>query len=280
MESQYIAHLDVEQLIVRKFGKRKLPKIAINIIRKILRQDDINALFFNAPGKKNIDFIDSCMMQLNFSCNVLGKENLPSASDKKYIFVSNHPQGGAEAICIAHVLGHQYNGNIKFYANEFLTILEPLKDLFLPIYKHQRQNREGIRQIKEFYKTDNHLIVFPAGVTAYKSKGKIVDHKWHKNFIKVAIEHQRDVVPLYFDAKNSNLFYRIENFRKLIRSKLNFEVILFANEFFKQKGNAFNLYVGKPISWQTFHKDKVHQEWADSIKTHVFDLPNQYNGQL
>lgn len=280
MESQHIAKIDVEQLIIQKLGKRKLPKIAVNLIRKILRQDDINALFINAPGKKNLDFIDSCMEQLGFSCNVVGKDNLPPPSDKKYIFVSNHPQGGAEAICIAHVLGHQYSGNIRFYANEFLTVLEPLKELFLPIYKHQRQNRDGIRQIKEFYKTDNHLIVFPAGVTAYKSKGKIVDHQWHKNFIKVAIEYQRDVVPLYFEAKNSNLFYCIENFRKLIRSRINFEVILFANEFFKQRGNSFKLYIGEPISWRTLDKDKAHKEWADSIKDNVFDLPYKYDKQL
>lgn len=276
MDNQQIAKIDVEQLIVDKIGKRKLPKILVNLIRKILRQDDINTLFLNAPGKKNIDFIDSCMKQMDFSCNVVGKENLPDPSDKRFIFISNHPQGGAEAICIAHVLGNQYNGKIKFYANEFLTVLEPLKELFLPIYKHQSQNKDGIRQIKEFYETDNHLIVFPAGVTSYKWKGKIIDHKWHKNFIKVAIDHQRDVVPLYFEARNSNLFYCIENFRKRIRSKVNFEIILFANEFFKQKGNKFNLYIGKPIPWQTFDKKKAHQGWADWAKIHVFNLPNKY----
>ncbi|MBB4034832.1 putative hemolysin [Dysgonomonas hofstadii] len=275
MQSRYIAKVDIAQFFAEQFPGKKFPAFVVNLIRKILREKDINTLFINAPGKKNLDFIDSCMEQLRFSCNVVGKENLPAFSAGKFIFVSNHPQGGAEAICMAYILGHQYNGNIKFYANEFLTILEPLKEMFLPIYKHQRQNRDNIHRIKEFYETDYHLIVFPAGVTAYKSKGKITDHEWHKNFIKEAINYQRDVVPLYFEARNSNLFYCIENFRKRIRSKVNFEVLLFANEFFKQRGNTFTLYIGRPIPWQTFGQVKNHKEWADRVREVVFNLPEK-----
>ncbi|MDR1525523.1 MAG: hypothetical protein LBS79_09780, partial [Tannerella sp.] len=85
--------------------------------------------------------------------------------------------------------------------------------------------------------------------TAYKSKGKITEHEWRKHFIKVAVEHRRDVVPLYFEARNSELFYRIENFRKRIHSKINFEVLLFAREFFRQRGRTFTLHIGKPIPW-------------------------------
>jgi putative hemolysin len=180
-----------------------------------------------------------------------------------------------EAICIAHVLGHRYAGKIKFYANEFLTVFEPLKELFLPVHRHRQQDRESLRQIKEFYETDHHLVVFPAGATAYKSKGKITEHEWHKHFIKIAVEHKRDVVPLYFEAKNSELFYRIENFRKGIHSKINFEVLLFAHEFFRQRGRTFTLHIGKPVPWQTFDHTKNHREWAHWMQRLVTGLPDQ-----
>lgn len=274
MLNKEIEKINIERLIVEKFPNKKFPRIVTSIIKKIIHQDDINNLFANAPGMKNLDFIDSCMEQLKFTCNVIGEEYLPS-DGRNLIFASNHPQGGSEAICIAHVLGHKYAGKIKFYANQFLTILAPLNEMFLPIYKHQQQNREAINIIKEFYKTDNHLIVFPAGVTSHKSKGKVVDHDWHKSFIKASVRYQRDVVPLYFDAKNSEIFYCIENFRKKIHSKINFEVLLFANEFFKQKGKTFTLHIGKPIPWKTFNQRKAHDEWANWVKDLVFDLPNQ-----
>lgn len=135
--------IDIEKLLKERFGK-KLPAIVVKLLKKIARIDDINTLFINAPQKKNLDFIDSCIKQLGFSCNVFGLEHLPPLDNsEKLIFVSNHPQGGVEAICIAHILGHHYNGSIKFYANEFLSILKPLNEMFLPIHRNQL-NRESI----------------------------------------------------------------------------------------------------------------------------------------
>ncbi|GHT53383.1 glycerol acyltransferase [Bacteroidia bacterium] len=272
MQNGEIARIDVQQLMAELLPGRKFPRITRSIIQKIVHQDDINALFFNAPGKKNLDFINSCMEQLAFTCQVVGRDNLP-ADGRSLIFAGNHPQGGAEAICIAHVLGNQYDGKIRFYANGFLTVLSPLKDLFLPVRKHREQNREDFRLIREFYGSDNHLVVFPAGVTAYKSKGKIIDHSWRKHFIKVAVEYQRDIVPLYFVARNSALFYFIEDFRRLIHSRFRFEELLYPNEFFKQRGNTFTLYIGKPIPWQTFDNTKTPREWAHWVRNLVFDLP-------
>jgi putative hemolysin len=241
------------------------------MIEKMIAVDKINKLFASAPGAKNTAFTDACLKYLDVTCRVVGEENLPSA-DAKYIFASNHPQGGIEAICIASVLGRKYGDSIKFYANEILCYLEPLTELFVPI-KRKQKNKANVHAINDFYKTDNHIIVFPAGVTASKKKGKIIDHEWHKSFITKAIQNQRDVIPLYFQAQNSDLFYIIENFRRFIRSRINFDVILFGHEFFKQRGKTLTLYIGKPVSWETFDKTKTPKEWADSMKEIVCGLP-------
>ena len=262
--------IDVRQLMTERFPTRKLPGFVLDLIGKIVHQDDINALFANAPGKKNLDFIDSCMEQLRFTCRVEGEEHLP-AGDQRLVFASNHPQGGVEAICIAHVLGHRYAGKIKFYANEFLTVFAPLKEMLLPV--HRQQNRDSFRRINEFYETDHHLVIFPAGVTASRSKGKITEHEWRKHFIKIAVEHRRDVIPLYFEASNSDMFYRMENFRRWIHAKTRFEVLLFAHEFFRQRGRTFTLHIGEPVSWQTFDRTKNYREWAHWMQRLVAGLP-------
>lgn len=271
MDGEKVARLELEQLISERYTGKKIPSFVIKLFEKILCVDKINDLFEIANGKKNMEFIDVCMTDLDFTCTVVGADNLPDG-DRPLIFVSNHPQGGAEAICLAHVLGHKYDGKIKFYANEFLTSLDPLKELFLPIYKHRRQGKENSRIITEFYETENHLITFPAGVTSYRKNGKIIDHEWRKSFISAATKYQRDIVPLYFEAKNSNLFYCIEGFRKLIHSPVNFEVILFAREFFKQKGNSFTLFVGKPIDWQMFDRSKSTKDWTRLVREEVYSL--------
>ncbi|MDR3142964.1 MAG: glycerol acyltransferase [Tannerellaceae bacterium] len=272
MQYQDTDSIDVRQLISERFPGRFLPGFVPDIIGKIVHQDDINSLFANASGKKNLDFIDSCMEQLRFTCKIAGEQRLP-VDGRRLVFACNHPQGGVEAICIAHVLGRRYAGKIKFYANEFLSVFTPLKELFLPVYR--QQNRDSLRRINEFYETDHHLVIFPAGVTAYKSKGKITEHEWRKHFIKVAVEHKRDVVPLYFEARNSDMFYCIENFRKRIHSKINFEVLLFAHEFFRQRGRTFTLHIDEPVPWQTFDHTKTHKEWAHWMQRLVTGLPYQ-----
>ncbi|MCC8133337.1 MAG: 1-acyl-sn-glycerol-3-phosphate acyltransferase [Tannerellaceae bacterium] len=270
--SNEIARIDVNQLVAERYPNRKIPGFIVKLLKKIACQDQINALFASAPGKKNLDFIDASMDYLRVSCQVVGKENLPD-TQQPLIFVCNHPQGGIEAICIAYVLGHVYDSKIKFFANEVLTVLTPLREMFLPIFKHRMQNRNNARVITDFYQTDHHLVTFPAGVTSHKKKGKVTDREWSKNFITAAIRYQRDVVPLYFDARNSDMFYRIENFRKRIGSPVNFEVALFAHEFFRQQGKTFPLFVGKPIPWETFDTSRSPKEWAAIVRDIAFGLP-------
>lgn len=276
-----LAKLDLDRIASERYPDKKIPKYLLWFLKKIMHQNDLNKLFALSKGRRNLDFVDDCMKYFNFNCKVFGRENLPPDTGKKFIFVSNHPQGGIEAICIAYVLGHAYGGKIKFYANEFLTILDPLKDMFLPINKHRRQNRENIRIIEDFYhKSEDHLIIFPAGVTSFKHRGKVLDHQWQKNFIQASVCNHRDVIPLFFQAKNSNLFYRMENFRKFIHSKVNFEIALFVDEIFRQKGNSFTLYIGRPIPWEKFDKTLSVRQWADYVRNITYHLPMTTNESI
>jgi len=274
MDERKIAKLELKTMFAERYPKWKLPGFVFRMLEKIIAVDKINKLFAAAPGKKNMEFIDACMDYLRVTCNVEGAENLPF-DGSKLIFASNHPQGGIEAICIASVLGRKYDGKVKFYVNEILCSLEPLNEMFLPLYRRRQQSKENARIINDFYKTDNHLVVFPAGITASKMKGKLMDHEWRKNFITAAIQNQRDVVPLYFQAQNSKLFYFIEDFRRFIRCPVSFEIILFGHEFFRQKGKTFNLFIGKPVAWQTFDKTKSLKEWANVIKGIALGLPDR-----
>ncbi|WP_080905236.1 hypothetical protein [Parabacteroides sp. Marseille-P3160] len=272
MSENEIAKLDTDKIAASLFPGVEIPKFILRILCKIAHVDDINELFAGAPGKKDIDFVDASMKYFNISCRVAGAERLP-AGDRPLIFVSNHPLGALEAISIAHILGHRYNGKIKFYANEFLRHIEPLKDLFLPIYKRRHQSRENIRLIQEFYESAQHLISFPAGITSRLHGKKIVDVDWHGNFIKKAVEYKRDVVPLYFEARNSSFYYRLERFRMLIRSRISFETLFLPNEMFKQRGKIFTLYIGDPIPWQTFNSSRTSQGWAAYVKEIAYRLP-------
>jgi putative hemolysin len=126
--------------------------------------------------------------------------------------------------------------------------------------------------MKTLYESDNHLVTFPAGMCSRKQKGKICDLEWKKNFITKAIEYKRDVVPIYFEGRNSSFFYNLANLRKFLGIKFNIEMMYLPDEMFKQKNKEFRIIIGKPIQWQTFDKSKSHAKWAEWVKEMVYKM--------
>jgi len=267
--------IDFEKLIQERLPNKKLPKPLFLLLKKIANIDNFNKMFSALYPKINLEMVQGMFEYLNLKVTVLGLENLKK-EDKPNIFSSNHPLGALDAATIALVLGNIYGEKFKFYANEFLNELKPLKELFLPIYKYGAQNRENANIVSHFLKSDKHLITFPAGATSRMRKNGLEDLIWQKNFIQKSVQYKRDVVPLYVEARNSRFFYAVQKIRELLKSKQNFEMIFLASELFKQKGNHYKLYIGKPISWQTFDKSKTPMEWAAWVRNISYKLPVEY----
>ena len=150
--------------------------------------------------------------------------------------------------------------------------LHPMRDMFVPVNKVGVQSKGHAEIMQQLYESDNHLVTYPAGMCSRKIKGKIIDLEWKKNFISKAVQYQRDVVPIYFEGRNSNFFYNLAKVRKFLGIKFNVEMMYLPDEMFKQKGNKVTIRIGKPISWQTFDKSKTQVEWAQWVKDIVYKM--------
>ena len=266
-----IIKIDVEEVLKSKVPNTYVPKFIINYLRRIVHEKDFNKLFEDNAEVKNLDFIEKSLTMFDITTSITGQENLPPAGGK-YIFVSNHPLGGLDGLTIGLMIGKEYDGKVKLFTNDLLMFVEPLNELFIPINKVGNQVKTYAETLQNFFDSDNHLITFPAGMCSRKIKGKIVDLEWKKNFISKAVQHQRDVVPIYFEGRNSNFFYNLSNIRKKLGIKLNIEMLFLADEMFKQKGNHFTIKIGKPIPWQTFNKSKNQTQWAQWVKEIVYKI--------
>ncbi|HPM11227.1 MAG TPA: 1-acyl-sn-glycerol-3-phosphate acyltransferase [Paludibacter sp.] len=272
MSKKDIIQIDIDQVLKTKAPNTKVPKFVVNYLKKIVHQDDFNYFFRTYPSVRNIEFIEKGLEFLEVTTSVEGRENLPP-KDGRYIFVSNHPLGGLDGMILGYLIGKEYDEKIRFFANDLIMYLEPLSELFIPINKlGAAQSRESAEMMRELYKSDNHLINFPAGICSRKIKGKIVDLEWKKSFVSKAIEYQRDVVPIYFHGRNSDFFYNLANLRKFLGIKFNIEMMYLADEMFKQRGNHFSVKIGKPIPWQTFDKSKTSFEWAQWVREQCYKI--------
>ena len=125
--------------------------------------------------------------------------------------------------------------------------------------------------VEEGFKSDNHMLMFPAGLNSRMINGCIHDVPWKKTFITKSVEHHRDVVPIYFSGRNSDRFYRIAKWQKLLHLKINIAMLFLVDEMFRNVGKNFRIVIGKPIPWQTFDQSRTPAEWAQYVENKVYE---------
>lgn len=270
MDNTEVKLIDIRQVLRQKApsASRKIPSVLVNYLIRVIHQDELNDILLRYREKEGVDFMEALLDYFDLTLQVHGE----FPEEGRYIFASNHPLGGLDGICLSALIGKHYGGNIRYLVNDLLLYLHNLKSIFVPINKHGAQGKENARQIEEAYASNSQIITFPAGLCSRKLKGKVEDLEWKKSFIQKAVQYKRDIIPVYFDGKNSARFYRLANLRKTLGVKMNYEMIYLPDEMFRAKHKTFSIYFGKPISWQTFDNGRKPMEWADWVKQIVYHL--------
>ncbi|MFQ9316162.1 1-acyl-sn-glycerol-3-phosphate acyltransferase [uncultured Dysgonomonas sp.] len=264
--------LDLDKVLAEKAPKiyNKVPRFAINYLKRKIHLDELNEILTIYADKYGVDFMQAVVGYFNLTLETSGLENIQDG--KKYIFVSNHPLGGLDGICLSAVIGERFDKKIKYVVNDVLYFIKNLQPIFLPVNKYGRQSKQATTSLNEAYESDNQIITFPAGLCSRQENGKIHDLDWQKNFILKAVESRRDVVPVHFEGKNSNFFYRFANIRKRLGIKFNIELILLPDEMFKNKNKSFSITFGEPIPYTFFDNSKSAMQWAQYVKEKSYNL--------
>lgn len=266
--------IDLDGVLESKAPKlyKKIPRFALNWLKRKIHLDELNEILRIYADDDGVDFATSCVGYFNLKFDISGLDAIPD--EGRFIFTSNHPLGGLDGICLSSIIGHKYNKKIKYIVNDVLYYIRNLQSIFLPVNKYGRQSKRNTLMSKEAFESDNQIITFPAGLCSRKIKGEIRDLEWHKSFIQKAVDSKRDIVPVYFGAKNSNFFYRFANIRKRLGIKFNIELVFLPDEMFKNKNQTFSVIFGKPIPYTFFDTSKSASQWAEYVKNIVYDLPN------
>lgn len=272
MAKEVIKRIDIKKVLAQKAPKasRKVPGCIVDYLIRTVHQDELNDILERYKDKEGVAFMRELVSYFDLTLDLAGEENI--SSDGHYIFASNHPLGGLDGICLSAVIGSRFLGKIKYPVNDLLLYIPNLKSIFVPVNKHGAQGKDNARALEEAFASDNQIVTFPAGLCSRKIGGKIQDTKWKKSFIQKAVEYKRDVVPVYFDGRNSNFFYNFAKIRQALGIKMNYEMLYLPDEMFRSKHKTFRIYFGKPIPWQTFDTSKKTSEWAGWVRDIVYKL--------
>lgn len=264
--------IDIDKILREKAPKQSkyIPKFVVSYLKHIVHQEELNVFLRESKDKVGVDFLKACLEFLDANIVVKGEENLPK--EGLYTFVSNHPLGGQDGVALGYVLGSFYGGKVKYMVNDLLMNLHGLAPLCIPINKTGKQAKDFPRMVEAGFASDNQLIMFPAGLCSRRQNGVIRDLDWKKTFIVKSVEAHRDVVPIHFEGRNSNFFYNLANFCKMLGIKFNIAMLYLADEMLKNRHKTFTITIGKPIPWQTFDKSKSPAGWAQYVKDIVYKL--------
>ena len=266
--------IDIDGILKNKMGSKAkwLPRPLVAWLKRIAHQDQVNAFLWESHDKVGTPWLEACVDYLQMTLEIEGKENLPDPNDGRlYTFVSNHPLGGEDGVALGALIGRHYDSRFRYLVNDLLMYLPGLAPLCIPINKTGKASRNFPAMVEAGFQSDNHMLMFPAGLCSRRHNGVIRDIPWKKTFISKSVEYQRDVVPIHFGGQNSGFFYRLANFSDRFLP-FNLAMLFLVDEMYKNVGKTFRVAIGKPIPWQTFDHSKSPMEWAKFVQNIVYNL--------
>ncbi len=216
------------------------------VLMKILKISTLNRIYNRNKHLGAEACLQSLMkeFQINFDIPEEDFKRLPK--EGPFITVSNHPLGGIDGILLLHLMLEK-RSDFKIIGNFLLHRIEPLKEKILPVNpfedrKDAKSSFAGFKTALQHLQDGGSLGIFPAGeVSTYRDGKLLVDKPWEETAIKLIKKARVPVVPIYFHAKNSKMFYFLSQISDILRTaKL-------PSELLSQKNRVIHVRIGRPI---------------------------------
>ena len=245
------------------------------VLMKVLKISTINKFYKRNKHLSDVDFLDAILEEFQIKFEIPEEDMKRLPKEGPYITVSNHPLGGIDGILLLKLMIEQ-RSDFKIIANFLLHRIKPLKPYIMPVnpFEGRKDAASSIAGFKNaiLHLREGHpLGVFPAGeVSTYRDGKLVVDKEWEVSAMKLIQKAEVPVVPIYFHAKNSRLFYRLSKISDTLRTaKLPSEVLT-------QKRRVIKVRVGKPISVKDQKAHPGLSEFTDFIRRKTYMLSKTF----
>ncbi|MBB4801012.1 putative hemolysin [Flavobacterium nitrogenifigens] len=245
------------------------------ILMKVLKISTLNKIYDRNKHLEDLAFLNGILdeMEIKFEIPEEDLKRLPK--DGAYITISNHPLGGIDGILLLKLMLER-EPNFKIIANFLLHRIVPMKKYIMPVnpfenHKDAKSSVIGIKETLRHLSDGKPLGIFPAGeVSTYKDGKLVVDKPWEEGAIKLIRKAKVPVVPIYFHAKNSKLFYWLSKIDDTLRTaKL-------PSELLTQKDRVIKVRIGKPISVSEQNEIESFEEYSEFLRKKTYMLANPF----
>jgi putative hemolysin len=245
------------------------------ILMKVLKISTLNKVYNRHKHLNDLPFLDGVLDDFKIKFEIPEEDLKRLPKDGAYITISNHPLGGIDGILLLKLMIEQRK-DFKIIANFLLHRIEPLKPYIMPVnpFEDRKDVKSSIAGFKNaiLHLRDGHpLGIFPAGeVSTYRDGKLVVDKPWEEAAMKLVKKAGVPVVPIYFHAKNSKLFY------KLSKISDTFRTAKLPSELLTQKRRVIKVRIGKPISVSDQKEHGNLQEFSEFLRRKTYMLSNSF----
>ena len=225
-----------------------LSKAVYRALKKYLKFDEtifVGEHIQSMSGPEAFNWLGS---EYTSNCTVEGLENIPS--NGRFLIVSNHPMGAADAIALYHQI-YPVRGDLFFFANElFVYLLGAFNNLLAPVVWDKEKethsaNKVTIERLSVFFGENRPGIIFPSGRLSKLTIFGLWDRAWEKTPIALAKKYNFPLIPVYVEGKNSWFFYFASYLNKQLRD------VSQLNELFNKRNVKMSIKIGKPVNVST-----------------------------
>lgn len=245
------------------------------LLIKTLRISAINRIYNNNKDKSDLDFLNGVLGDCKIEFEIPEEDLKRIPKDGPFITISNHPLGGIDGVLLLKLLIEK-RADYKIIANFLLHRIEPLKPYVMPVnpfetHKDAKSSVAGIKSALMHLREGKPLGIFPAGeVSTYRDGKLMVDKPWEEGAVRLIKKAKVPVIPIYFHAKNSQLFYILSKISGTLRTaKLPSEVI-------SQKNRVIKVRIGKPISVKDQQQYSDVPSFYEFIRKKTYMLANPF----
>ncbi len=245
------------------------------ILMKLLRISELNKIYDRHKNKSDLNFLNGILDDVNINFEIPENDLKRIPKEGAFITISNHPLGGIDGILLLKLLLEK-RPDYKIIANFLLHRIEPIKSYVMPVNpfedrKDAKSSIAGIKSALKHLRDGYPLGIFPAGeVSTYKDGKLIVDKEWEPGAVKLIYKAKVPIIPIYFHAKNSKLFYLLSRLSGTLRTaKLPSELV-------SQGKRDIRVRIGNPINLKDQEQYNNIDDFHQFIRKKTYMLANTF----
>ncbi|MBD8018710.1 lysophospholipid acyltransferase family protein [Kaistella pullorum] len=245
-------------------------------IMRLTKISEVNKLYDILKDKKGKDFFDAFVRERGLKYIVFEEDLEKIPKTGPFILVSNHPLGAIDGILMTKVLT-EIRPDFKVMGNFLLEKIKPMEPYVIPVNpfesrKEVRSSAAGMRETLKHLQNGGCVGIFPAGEVSNKNNdfNEIHDRAWEKPALKLIKAAKVPVVPMYFHAKNSRLFYQLAKLHPELQT------LMLPAEMMHKREKPIRIRVGKPVPTRALEDHDTIEEMGEFLQNKIYMLKSYY----